>query len=496
MTEKKPSHEELQARLERAEAVLAALRRGEVDMLLGARDPLVVRLKSLADENERLVREWQTTFDNVNDAIWLLDAEHRIQRSNRTAERFFGKVREEFIGRRCWEIVHGTQEPIPECPLLRLRESLRREILELPIGDRWFEVTVDPVLDGNGNYSGAVHMVSDITERKRLEEWRRASEENFRRFLDGLPLGARVVSEEGDTLYANRAFLDMHGCDSVEEFQNIPSRERYTPAAHTEHLSRREKRRRGEYVPPEYEISIVRKDGAIRHLHVQRDEILWDGKRHFQVLYRDITERKRMEEERDRVFQRLRETLGTTMKVAVRVVEMRDPYTAGHQRRVADIARAIAVEMSLPAEQIDGLRYAASVHDLGKVAVPADILTKPSVLTAPERALIQIHSQTGYDILKDIDFPWPIARMVLEHHERIDGTGYPNGLSGEKLLMESRILAVADVVEAMALHRPYRPALGLDAALQEIEAGRGRLYDAKVADICLRLFREKGYILI
>jgi HD-GYP domain-containing protein (c-di-GMP phosphodiesterase class II) len=175
------------------------------------------------------------------------------------------------------------------------------------------------------------------------------------------------------------------------------------------------------------------------------------------------------------------------------IVETRDPYTAGHQRRVADLARSIATEMNLSVDQINGIRMAATIHDLGKISVPAEILSKPTKLTALEFSLIKTHPQSGYDILKDIDFPWPVARIVLEHHERMNGSGYPNGLTGDNLLMESRILSVADVVESMGSHRPYRPSLGIEAALEEIEKNRGTLYDNTVADACLRLFREKGY---
>jgi putative nucleotidyltransferase with HDIG domain len=192
-------------------------------------------------------------------------------------------------------------------------------------------------------------------------------------------------------------------------------------------------------------------------------------------------------------IERIRKALGATVQAMAVTVETRDPYTAGHQRRVADLARSIATEMNLPADQIDGIRMAAIIHDLGKISVPAEILSKPTKLTALEFSLIKTHAQSGYDILKDIDFPWPIARIVLEHHERINGSGYPNGLIAEEALLESQILAVADVVESMASHRPYRPALGIDAALKEIENNRGTLYDNAVADACLRLFREKGY---
>ena len=189
----------------------------------------------------------------------------------------------------------------------------------------------------------------------------------------------------------------------------------------------------------------------------------------------------------------LRKALGGIIQAMALTVETRDPYTSGHQRRVADLARSIAHEMGLPEDQVDGLRMAGIVHDLGKIAVPAEILSKPTKLTDLEFALIKVHPQISYDILKDIDFPWPVAEIVLQHHERMDGSGYPQGLKGENILLEARILMVADVVEAIASHRPYRPALGIDAALEEIEKNKGILYDPEVVEVCLRLFKEKGY---
>ncbi|MCA2001498.1 MAG: PAS domain S-box protein, partial [Chloroflexi bacterium] len=178
MSEKRPSYEELKRRLEQAEAALAALRRGEVDLVMGAKGSLLVRLKSLVEENERLARDWQATFDAANDAIWVIDSEHRILQSNRTAERFFGKPRQELIGRHCWEIVYGVTEPAPECSALRAKQSLRRESMKLLFGNRFFEATTDPILDEEGNYAGAIEIFSDITKRKQAEEEirRRASE--------------------------------------------------------------------------------------------------------------------------------------------------------------------------------------------------------------------------------------------------------------------------------------------------------------------------------
>src|SRR3972149_667721 len=175
------------------------------------------------------------------------------------------------------------------------------------------------------------------------------------------------------------------------------------------------------------------------------------------------------------------------------MVERKDPYTAGHQRRVAELARAVAAEMGLGADQIDGLRVASVIHDIGKISVPAEILSKPTKLTDIEFSLIKAHPQAGYDILKDMDFPWPIARMVLEHHERINGSGYPQGSTNGQTLMESRILAIADVVESMASDRPYRAAQGIAAALEEIKSNKGILYDPQAVDACLKVFTEKGF---
>ncbi|MDP2647040.1 MAG: response regulator [Desulfobacterales bacterium] len=206
-----------------------------------------------------------------------------------------------------------------------------------------------------------------------------------------------------------------------------------------------------------------------------------------------LNKRKQAEEERKVTLERLRKALGATVRALVVTSEIRDPYTAGHQRRVADLARSIGEKLSLSDDQIDGIRMASTIHDLGKISVPAEILSKPAKLDDIEFALIKRHSLSGYDILKDIDFPWPVARMVLEHHERLDGSGYPNGLTVDNILLESRVIAVADVVEAIASHRPYRAGLGIDVALDEIEKNKGILYDREVVDACLKLFRENGY---
>ena len=208
---------------------------------------------------------------------------------------------------------------------------------------------------------------------------------------------------------------------------------------------------------------------------------------------RTRAERDRNAYEHEHHQEILRNSLEQSIQAIAATVEARDPYTAGHQQRVTELAEAIAREMGLAEERIHGMRLAASIHDLGKIKVPAEILAKPGKLTALEFMLIKTHPQAGYDILKDIEFPWPIADIVRQHHERLDGSGYPQGLKDGQVLLESRILSVADVVEAMSSHRPYRPSLGIDAALEEIERRRGVQYDSKVVDACIKLFRERDY---
>jgi putative nucleotidyltransferase with HDIG domain len=189
----------------------------------------------------------------------------------------------------------------------------------------------------------------------------------------------------------------------------------------------------------------------------------------------------------------LKSNLLDSITALAAIVEMRDPYTAGHQRRVAQLAVSIARELRLPEERVEGISLAGVVHDVGKNSVPNDYLSKPGRLTALEYSIIKEHSQNGYEILKTINFPWPIAQIVLQHHERMDGSGYPHGIKGDAILLEARILSVADVVEAMASHRPYRPALGVESALEEITRGRGTCYDSLVVDACLNLFLVQKY---
>ena len=383
-------------------------------------------------------------------------------------------------GKRITEIMPSIRQDNPEFLELYGRVATtgqpeKRELLLKPL-DLWLYISVYSVEKEN-----FVAVFENITERRKAEK-------DYQSIFENVQEGIFRSTPEGKIILANEAMAKMFGYDSPAEIMADITDAALQLYTYPEDRAKMKAIMEEQNVVRNYEIQFHRKDGGafwasatMKAIRNGKDRILY-----FEGILEDITERKQN-------IARLRKTLGGAVQAIASLVETRDPYTAGHQRRVADLARAIATEMGLSGDQIDGIRIAGTIHDLGKISVPSEILTIPRKLTALEYSLIKNHPQSGYEILKDIEFPWPIARMIVEHHERINGSGYPNGLPGEDLLIESKILSVADVVEAMATHRPYRPALGIDAALAEITANRGILYDPEVVDACLRLFRDKGY---
>ncbi len=329
-----------------------------------------------------------------------------------------------------------------------------------------------------------------IVEERRSAEALRQAEEKYRGIFENAQEGIFQVTADGRYITANRAQAAMLGYDSPEDLLSSVTHTDeqlfVDPEARRELLLRIDEQ--GAVAGQEHRLR--RKDGSVIWVSVNQYAVRDEEGRvlHYEGFNEDITERKMS-------LDRLHKAMGALVQALTVSVEVRDPYTAGHQRRVADLARAIAQKMGLPDTRIEGLRLAATIHDIGKLSVPAEILSKPTRLSPMEFNLIKVHPEAGYNILKDIEFPWPVARIVLEHHERLDGSGYPQGLTGDRLLPESRILAVADVLESMASHRPYRPAVGIEAALEEIERHKGVLYDAAVVEACTALFREKGFVL-
>ncbi|HOD28059.1 MAG TPA: PAS domain S-box protein [Syntrophales bacterium] len=343
----------------------------------------------------------------------------------------------------------------------------------------------------------------DITERKQAEEALRNSEARYQFLAESMADVVFTVDMNLVTTYVSPSIKRMLGFSPSERVaQNVgqqltPESQRLILAILTEELEREKEAGIDPDRSRTLELEYYHKDGSIRHL-VTYIRAMRDAEGRLTGFYgshHDITDRKRAEEELQRTLESLRKSFGATIQVMVSAVESRDPYTAGHQNRAADLARAIAEEMGLPRETIDGILMAASIHDIGKLSVPAEILSRPTKLSAPEFYLIKEHAQKGYDILKNVESPWPLAEIVYQHHERLDGSGYPRNLKGDEILLESRIMAVADVVESMASHRPYRPARGIGKALEEIEKHQGVLYDRRVVEACLTLFRERGYLL-
>lgn len=323
----------------------------------------------------------------------------------------------------------------------------------------------------------------------------RQSETRYQDIFDRAIEGLYRMSPERQFTIVNKAFADILGFGSPEELlaDNLYVAEqlRFRP----EEQAIMAKKLEDIGIVKGYEIHFRKRDGSNTWLLFNIQTVKNDAGRllYYEGAVVDISLQKQIENERCENLQRTRQALGATIQAIVMIAETRDPYTAGHQRRVADLARAIATRMGCNANQIDGIRVAGMIHDIGKIAIPAEILSKPTPLTDLEYSLIKVHPQAGYDIMKQIDFPWPIARIIYEHQERIDGSGYPHGLTGDKLLIESRIIAVADVVEAVASHRPYRPGHGIEAALEEIAKQQGKLYDSAVVDACLKLFCNDGY---
>jgi PAS domain S-box-containing protein len=330
--------------------------------------------------------------------------------------------------------------------------------------------------------------------QKKDEEALRQSEEKYRTILESIGDGYYEADIDGNFTFFNNALCRIWGYPP-EELMGMNNRA-YTDEETAQKLYQAHNKvyRTGE--PGRlFDYEIIQKNGDRKVIQssftLLKDQ---DGKAiGFRGIVRDITDLKQMDKERQHSLEQLRKSLEATIHAMAVTVEARDPYTAGHQRRVADLAYAIALELHLENNRLSGLRMASTIHDLGKISIPSEILTKPTKLSNIEFEIVKTHAQAGYDILKDIDFPWPIARIVHEHHERMDGSGYPNHLKGEDTLLESKILTVADVVEAMASHRPYRASLGIEPALNEIIKNRGILYDPDIVDVCLRLFREKRF---
>lgn len=447
--------------------------------------------------------KYRNILENIEDGYYEVDLGGNLTFFNNSIHRISGYTKEELMG------MNNRQYTAPESMKDILKTFNQVYTTGIPAkGFDWkiirrngeegtFEASVSLLKDLSGNPTGFRGIVRDVTERKKAQEKLRQSEEKYRSLVENAQEGVYQTAPDGKFITVNNGFAKIYGYNSAQEvLQSITdiSRQLYVHPQDRERLLKLVKKYGA---VNDFEAQGYRKDGGRIWTSVSAHAVLDDQKRvlYYQGMIQDISEKKQIEAERLENVKTLRKALGATINAMAVTVETRDPYTAGHQRRVADLARAIATEMKLTSDQIDGVRMAGMIHDIGKISIPSEILTKPTQLSALEYNLIKTHPDSGYSILKDIEFPWPIARIVLEHHERINGSGYPRGLKENEILLESKIMAVADVVEAISSHRPYRAAHGIEAGLQEIANNRGVLYDAEAVDACLRLFREKSYTL-
>jgi len=345
--------------------------------------------------------------------------------------------------------------------------------------------------------AAALNMMQDAEEARRKAERSnqalRVSEEKYRSLVENIELGISLVSAGYRVITANAALGRLRGkltsdCTGRLCFKEFENRDAVCP-----HCPGAVALRTGKAA--ETEAFAIRADGSRFPVRLQAFPTFGpDGApAGFIEIMEDITHQKQTEEQLTQSVKMLRKTIDGTVKAMTSALEMRDPYTAGHERRVAQLANAIAAHMGVPEQQSEGIRLAAYLHDIGKIAVPAEILAKPGKLSQDEFGIIKTHPRFGYDILKEIEFVWPVALVTLQHHERLNGSGYPQGITGDQIIPEARIIAVADVVEAMSSHRPYRPALGAGEALSEITSNKGILYDSAAVEACISLFSDKRF---
>lgn len=463
--------------------------------------------KKAEDALKKSEEKYRLLADHMKDQVWLMDMDLKWEYISPSMEKLLGYKLEALKRLPLDKLLTATSlkkalehfstqlsRALPSSTPSSIKNLVELEFICKDGRILWGECSFSFIRDENGKPVSILGEGRDITERKQAEEKLRYEEHRFRTLAEQSSDIIVIVNPEGIITYENqtieralgfkpeerigRSLYDLIHPDDVKVLTDAS--EKLASDKNSSAL--------------QYEVRLRHKNGTWRTFEVAGSNLVNDTVVEGIIInLHDVTERKQSEEKLKQTLESLKRAVGTTIQVLGAALEVRDPYTAGHQSRVAHLACAIATEMGLTQERAEGIRMAGSIHDIGKLSIPAEILTKPTKLTDTEFALIKVHSQTGYDMLKDIESPWPLAQIVYQHHERMNGSGYPNNLNGDEIMLEARIMAVADVVEAMASHRPYRAALGIEKALEEIRKNKGILYDEAVADACLKLFTEKGY---
>ncbi len=463
-------------------------------------------LREIAEhkKTERTLNETNKLLKSILDSsssisIISTDREGSILFWNAGAQNIFGYTTDEAVGHLNINVLYpddkDTREKVNQVRsfIYEKKKEINLEIKELTKDGRtiWISLTACPRFDEDGNVIGILGIGEDITDRKHAVEDLRESEKKYSTIVERGSDGI-VILQDSILKFVNAKMCEIAG-RSLQEVENQPFLDFIAPEYRELVAQRYECRLSGEPVESKYQIELLAANGTRIFVEINASIVEYQGKPASMAIIRDITERRKAEEELQKSLVKLQKTLEGTVEAMATLIETKDPYTSGHQKRVAYLACEIAREIRLSNDQIEGLYVASIIHDVGKIYVPSEILSKPGWLTGHEIGLIKTHAQVGYDILRKIDFPWPIAHIVLQHHERLNGSGYPHGRKNEEILIEARILGAADVVEAMATHRPYRPALGIEKALEEVSKNSGKLYDPSVVAACLKLFNEKGF---
>ncbi len=488
-------------------------------------------------ENKEILHRYNRIIQTSTDIIFTVDLDGNFRFTNKAFHDRLGYSKNEIKRINGFQLVHpdDLNRVKQQFSSLIKGESIQDLEYRYKMKDRSYMTILNssyPMFDSEGNVVGALGILRNISRRKKLEDELRVNHHNMeklvakrarelelmnrklqrelyerknaeeearqsRQQLDNLQATAPVImcrlDLKGKVLYVNKKFEEVTGYSKDEIVGKYWPRLGLMPTDTGALIRRMKKKLLGKPASP-MEVTIRCKDGQLKYVSGIGELIRENGRLiGFQVIAQDITQRKLAEKQAEGSTRRLLKALGDMVEAMAITVELRDPYTAGHQRRVAQLACAIAKDMGLSEDQLRGIRFAGIIHDIGKIRVPSEILTHPNGLTEAEMGIIRTHPLVGYEILKNIEFPWPIAQAVLQHHERINGSGYPSGLLNEDIIVEAKILAVADVVEAMASHRPYRPSLGIDQALDEIKTNRGKLYDPVAVDSCVKLFNKKGF---
>lgn len=456
--------------------------------------------RALAESRNR----YEALFENATVPILFIQNDTILECNTKCAETF-GFSAEEMTGRTPYDLSPPEQpdgRPSKEAALAYIKAAVK----EGPQYFMWMhmrssgevfpaEVGLNAIEIDGRSYIQAV--LKDVTNRERAEAALRESERNYRTLYTNVPVGLfrSEASERGRLLEANPAMASIFGYDSppailkttaVSLFAREEDRGRML-----ELLGKRK-------VIRDHAVEMRRADGSAFWASISaRSFTSPDGSRtYIDGIVKDVSETRQYESDLRRSVESLQNAIEGTVSAMSMLVEMKDPYTSGHQKGVAHLACAIAEEMGLPEETVSCIRIASTLHDLGKLSIPTEILSKPGPLSEYEVDFLKTHPRAAYDILESIEFPWPIAKVILQHHERMDGSGYPQGLKGEDISIEARIVAVSDVVEATASRRPYRASKGVEVALKAIREGAGVIYDEEVVEACVRLFHDKGFSLL